>query len=214
MDLRLFMAFRQNGSIMTTEDASLSWDKVGVEWQAKPADYQIDLPENPIDFDSLTGKCGKSVFACVCGTGGGFLASHIGCIVSPALAFMGAASGASVSLVSVAASTALTGIGMSIWYKTRGSVAGKLERNITIGGACAGAFLAAGMHLTGLLGHDHNMDEALGWYRAQPETMQAEIRQNARLTKMSLNDYVLQICGPSGELQENSNFRSVFRLDK
>jgi hypothetical protein len=176
--------------------SQLKWDDAGDEWQAKPAAAQIDLPPQQTSFEKLKGTCGRA-FACTCGTGGGFLVSHIGCVVSPTLAFMGVAGGASMSVVSLAASAVLTAGGLGFWYVMRGMTASKMEKTLTVAGALTGAVMAASLHLGGVIGgHNHNLDEALDWYRSLDETRQTEIQETAERFGMPLNDYVLQICGP------------------
>ncbi len=176
------------------------WAAAGAQWMPAAAENPFNLPDMPAAVvetpPTFWTACGRGA-ACICGTAGGAAVSHIGCLVSPAIAFAGAATGASVSLVAVAASTALTGVGLAAWYKLRGAAASPLEKRLTVGGALAGAVLAVGMHLSGAMGahHDHKVDEALDWYRAQTPQLQTQIRDNARQLNTPLSAYVLQICG-------------------
>jgi hypothetical protein len=175
----------------------LNWDEAGEEWQTTPSDNPVILPAVPSNLEKLKGACGRA-FACTCGTGGGFLVSHIGCLVSPTLSFMGAATGASLSAVSMGVSAGLTGLGLGFWYVYRGHKAQKLEKVLTAGGAAAGMALALTMHLSGIFGHNHNLDEALEWYRNLPETTQTEMQEGAIARGVALQDYVLDICGSFG----------------
>lgn len=186
-----------------------------------PAAYgELDLREEADSYESFLTRCGKGAAACTCSAAGAGILSHVGCLVAPAAAFAGVAGGASVSAVSLGASALLTAAGLGVWYKTRWKEAGPLERRLTIAGAFAGAAMAAGLHLSGVSGHGHAMDEALKWYQSQPESARAEIRENAKLSRIPLNDYVLEICGPeqartgTSERTAGKAFRSFLGLDK
>lgn len=178
--------------------SQLSWDDMGDEWKAAPAETPVALPPQKNSLDKLKGACGRA-FTCVCGAGGGFLTSHIGCLVSPALAFAGVAGSASISAISLGASAVITAGGLGFWYVMRGMTATRLEKTLTVAGALTGAVMAASLHLTGVMGgHDHHsmtMDEALDWYRGMPEASQVEIRDLAETAGMPLNEYIFQLCG-------------------
>ncbi|PZO88225.1 MAG: hypothetical protein DI626_02235 [Micavibrio aeruginosavorus] len=186
---------------MTSKDdlPELSLDLAGPQWKVEPPAYgALDLADDGTDYESFLSRCGKGAAACTCSVAGGAVLSHIGCLVSPTIAFLGVAGGASVSAVSMGASAALTLAGLGVWHQLRWKKAGTWERGLTLGGAFTGAVVGAAMSMSGLMGHAHDhgsMDEALKWYQGQTETAQAEIRQNAKIFGVPLNDYVLQICG-------------------
>ncbi len=178
---------------------ALDLGTAGPEWNVEPGGYgKLDLPDEAMDYESFLSRCGKGAAACTCSVAGGAVLSHIGCLVSPTIAFMGVAGGASVSAVSMGASAVLTLAGLGVWHQLRWAKAGIWEKRLTLGGAFNGAVVGAAMSMSGLIGHNHdhsNMDEALKWYQSQPEKSQAEIRENAKQFGIPLNDYVLQICG-------------------
>ena len=159
-------------------------------------DIDIDMPEiKPLVNWSA---CGRGL-ACTCGAAG---VSHIGCVVGPTLAFMGAAGSASIATVSAGMSLALTAAGAGLWYALRGRKpeTGKWEKRLTPIGMAAGAALTLGLHFSGAMaGHDHdhihNMEEALQWYRDRPAQTQLEIRESAATLGVPLQDYIFEICG-------------------
>lgn len=198
------------------------WAAAGTAWMPDPAENAapaLALPDELFESQPHTfwTACGRGA-ACICGTAGGAAVSHIGCLVSPVLAFAGAASGASVSMVAAAASTVLTGVGLAAWYKLRGAVASPLEKRLTVAGALGGAGMMLGVHLSGALGgnhHDHNMDAALTWYRSQTPQLQTQMQENARALNTSLVQYVQQICGePQAPTTQNMTQAAIPALDK
>lgn len=159
-------------------------------------DAIYDLPEvvPTINWNA----CGRGLL-CACGAAG---ASHIGCLVAPALAFAGVAGSASIATLSVGASLGLSAAGAGVWYALRGRIATRLEKTLTVTGMAAGAAMMLGLHFSGATGghdHHHNMEEALEWYRAKPEAVQLEIRQSAAALKRPLQEYIFEICGTEGD---------------
>lgn len=163
-------------------------------WQSVESapDAAFNLPETqPI----INWKTCSRTFMCACGAAG---ASHIGCIVAPAIAFAGVAGSTSIATLSVGASVALTAAGAALWYKLRGAVATRMEKTLTLTGMAAGAGMTLALHFSGAVGghdHHHDMEEALEWYRSRPEAVQLEIREGAAALKVPLQDYIYEICG-------------------
>lgn len=171
--------------------ADAAWHNV-----ADAQDDAFDLPE--IQPTINWSACGRGLL-CACGAAG---ASHIGCIVAPAVAFAGVAGSTSIATLSMGASLALTAAGAGLWYGLRGRIATRLEKTLTITGMAAGAAMTLGLHFGGAVGghdHHHNMEEALEWYRAKPEAVQLEIRQSAAALKRPLQDYIFEICGTEAD---------------
>lgn len=125
----------------------------------KPTDSNCDCgpacpPEKPKSkLRQMFAKCA----ACACGTGGGMLAGHAGCIITPVVI---AAAGlttatAGMSVIALAFGAAATAGGLYAWHKLRGPKAGKWEKRTVIGGAIAGLFLSAAMQFGGMHEHHH-----------------------------------------------------------
>lgn len=138
----------------------------------------------------------RNVFnACACGmgAGGGFLASHAGCIISPSLSFATAAGGAMGSVIAIGASFSITALGLYLWHKVRGEVASKTERRLTFASAFMGATLAVGLHLGGgHAGHSEaeHLHEAKVWVETLPPSMVEGMKESAKAFNISWDDYL------------------------
>jgi hypothetical protein len=127
----------------------------------KPTDSNCECgpacpPEKPKSkLRAMFSKCAA------CGTGGGLLAGHAGCIITPVVvAAVGVTTAtAGMSVIALAFGAATTAGGLYAWHKLRGPKAGKWEKRTVIGGAIAGLFLSAAMQLGGMH-HQHHAPEA------------------------------------------------------
>lgn len=149
------------------ESAHPEWDDMG--FIEIPADELPD-PTTPFDGDECLNNPG---LACTCAVGGGFLVTHAGCYVPPILAFMGVASGG--GLAGPVIGGAVTATALAAWYLARGRKASTTERNWTVGGALAGTFMAATLHMTGVTtppGHTTSVAQGVYNFMAQCRTLE------------------------------------------
>lgn len=175
------------------QPALSSWDEAEDEWQSTPNDDGIMLPQPLSNFEKLVGTCGRA-FACTCGTGGGFLAAHAGCVASPIIAFTTAAGGPMLPFLSIAASMTITAIGTGAWALLRWKHAGRLEKGLTFGGAFAGVAMGITMNLTDT-DHQQKMQYALDWAQSQTGEERQDFWASAQAQGISILDYIMQICG-------------------
>lgn len=183
--------------MQTDKDAApFQWDEAEAAWQSSPGDAALSLPQPETDFEKLINTCGRA-FACTCGTGGGFLAAHAGCIASPVIAFATAAGGPMLPYLSVAASAGITAIGVGGWALLRWKHAGGLEKGLTLGGAFAGVAMGLAMNFADV-DHQQKMQASLDWAYSQTDEMRQDFWSNAQMQGVSLIDYLMQICGLPG----------------
>jgi hypothetical protein len=180
--------------MQTDKDAApFQWDEAEAGWQTRPVDVAISLPQPETDFEKLAKTCGR-VFACTCGTGGGFLAAHAGCIASPLIAFATASAGSSLPFISAAASVGLTSVGVGGWALVRWKRAGNLEKGLTLTSAFAGVAMGLAINFADV-GHQQKMQSALDWSITQSKEVRQDFWVNAQMQGVSLIDYIMQICG-------------------
>lgn len=119
------------------------------------AQWTID-PRSPLQ--KLWGRCAGGVF-CTCGAGGGFLAGHAGCIIAPSLAFLTASTGMAMDKpLMIGTSVLLTGAGVAVWYRIRGTVASPIEKAIMAASVAGGLYMGVGPHLAHLDHYNALMD--------------------------------------------------------
>lgn len=100
----------------------------------------------------------KAIFSrcamCVGGAGGGLLAGHAGCIITPVVLATAGVTGltAGMPLLALAFSAAATAGGLYAWHRLRGHQAGKWEKRIVVGGALAGVLVSSAFQIGG---HHH-----------------------------------------------------------
>lgn len=137
-----------------------------------------------------------NVCACSMGATGGFLASHAGCVISPSLTFITAASGAVGNAIAIGSSVAVTTIGLYLWHKIRGEVASKTERRLTFASAVLGASLAIGLHLGGAHHANHSdaehLAEAKEWVQKFPPSHIDRMKETATFNNMTWDEYLSQ----------------------
>lgn len=164
-------------------------------------DWKAALVSDPVVIPNkrtwLRGQCGR-IFACACGTGGGFLLAHAGCIASYALTFssVGLATGLSASGAALGLSMGSAAAGVGVWYAARGRIAGPWEKRLTLGGAAIGAAMSLSMHFSGAGHHSiADADKALNYYHSMPPESQEQMRNLP--PGFGLYELLSSICGPT-----------------
>lgn len=212
-------AFKRRDYFMQTdnESASFNWDEAGTEWQSTPDNLGVVLKQPKTNYEKLAETCGRA-FACTCGAGGGFLASHFGCMVSPAVAIATGSSGAALpilsSLTSLGATVltvVTTSVGMGIWHRSwkkkklelannpNPEMVRRLERSLelnktlTLAGAIGGMVLTLGFNLLADPEKEQAMQTRLDIYSLQQANGMNIGSENK--SPFEILEDLLQVCG-------------------